>query len=223
MPQNNIIRWHDGRGWIILAGGRADPAIADVHTLDIEAQAMMRIARGEPIAYIWAASDDETAAAHLDSLEDLGGPTGYLVDILTEDDDTIRAQLREAGMIILGDGPDTERLRGALAGAVAEGMAQAFARECLIFGIGAGAAALGEFLLASSQKGLAWVQSGIVAPHFEQDNGQLRQKLAANPEAYGLGIQSGSALALGADGQVQVWGKGQVTVILGAKAGEALP
>src|SRR4051794_20355184 len=102
MPTKNVLSWRDGGGWLILSGG-GDPESVDND--EIEAEALARVQAGDPVAYIWAAGDVEDADSHLSALEDLGAPTGYLVDILTEDDDTLRTQLSDAGLIILGDGP----------------------------------------------------------------------------------------------------------------------
>jgi cyanophycinase-like exopeptidase len=212
MPQVNVIRWRDGQGWIVLSGG-GDRTAEDAS--DIEAQAMTRIGLGEPVAYLWAAGDIESADQHLEVLADLGAPTGYLVDVLTEDDATISRQIAEAGMVILGDGPNLEQLRMATVGAALEGMNQAFARGGVIVGIGAGAALLGSFLEGAA--GLGWVEGAVIMPRHD-DEGQaarLHSLLAAHPGAYGLGIGAGSALALGPNGEVEAWGRRQITVTLG--------
>ncbi len=215
MPQVNVLRWRDGRGWIVLAGSGAPLGDQDDVDLDIEAQALTRIAYGEPIAYIWAAGDADTADQHLALLDEMGAPTGYLVDIVTEDDESIRAQLNEAGMIILGDGQAPETLRAALLGAALEGMQAAYARGAVIMGIGAGAAALGSFLEGAD--GVGWIENAVIVPNYDS-NGRaaaLHRLLEAHPSAYGIGIGSRSALALGGDGQIELWGERKVTILLG--------
>lgn len=216
MPRMNVLRWRDGRGWIVLAGSSAQLGDQDGVDFEVEAQALTRIAYGEPIAYIWAAGDADTADRHLALLDEMGAPTGYLVDIVTEDDHSIRAQLDEAGMIILGDGQAAETLRAALEGAALEGMQAAYARGAVILGIGAGAAALGSYLEGAS--GLGWVENAAIVPRYEQPSraAALRALLEAHPSAYGIGIGSRSALALGAAGQVEVWGERKVTILLGS-------
>lgn len=216
MPQVNVLRWRDGRGWIVLAGSGAPLGDQDGVDLDVEAQALTRIAYGEPIAYIWAAGDADTADRHLALLDEMGAPTGYLVDVVTEDDASIRAQLDEAGMIILGDGHAPETLRAALLGAALEGMQAAYARGAVILGIGAGAAALGSFLEGAD--GLGWIENAIIMPDYDLDGRDiaLRTLLEAHPSAYGIGIGSRSALALGGRGQIEVWGERKVTILLGS-------
>ncbi len=212
MPQANVIRWRDGAGWLVLSGGAES---ADGETADIEADALVRVKAGQPIAYVWAAGDVEAADKHLDALEELGAPTGYLVDVLTEDDDTLRKQLEIAGLVVLGDGPNVRELRSGLLGAAIEGIGAAFESGGVILGIGQGAAVLGAIL--GETTGLNWIESAIVVPKYDQEAEQsrLRELLKKHPDAYGLGIASGSALALGPNGEVEAWGSRKVTVALG--------
>ncbi len=212
MPQANVIRWRDGAGWLVLSSGAGE---VGVEAGDIEADALARVGVGRPIAYIWAAGDIEAADKHLGALDDLGAPTGYLVDILTEDDETLRQQLEGAGMVIIGDGPNLDGLRSGLLGAAIEGIGTAFERGTVVFGIGQGAAVLGSFL--GDQDGLGWVAGAIIAPHYDHEGepARLRNLLQKHPDAYGIGIATGSALALGPAGEVEAWGEGKVTVALG--------
>lgn len=200
----------------MLAGGGAQLGDQEGIDLDIEAQALARIAYGEPIAYIWAASDADTADRHLARLDEMGAPTGYLVDVVTEDDATIRTQLDEAGMIILGDGHAAEALRAALPGAALEGIQAAYERGAVIFGIGAGAAALGNYVEGAN--GLGWLENAIIMPNYDDPSqaARLRSWLEDRPTAYGVGIGSRSALALGAEGQVEAWGERRITIALGS-------
>ena len=218
MPQANVIRWREGRGWIVLSGSGDYRAGEIAGVDDIEAQAIGRASGGKPVAYIFAASDVESADEHLASLEDLGAPTGYLVDVQSEDDDTLRQQLQEAGLIVIGDGPNLDDLRSSLMGAAIEGVASAFDDGAVILAEGAGAKVLGTLLTgANSKPGLAWVNGAAVAPTFDTDIARqdLRDLLVAHPDAYGLGIGTGSALVLGPQGEIEAWGKRQITVMLG--------
>jgi cyanophycinase-like exopeptidase len=212
MPQTKVIRWRDGAGWLVLSGG-ADFESAD--SSEVEAETLARVPAGDPLAYIWAAGDVESADKHLATLEELGAPTGFLVDILTEDDDTLRRQLADAGLIVIGDGPNLKGLRSGLLGAALEGIGEAYDRGAVVLGIGQGAAVLGSIL--SDQQGVGWVEGAAIMPAYDRESeaARLRELLVQHPEAYGLGIGTGSALALGPAGEIAAWGKGQVTVTLG--------
>lgn len=211
MPQANIFRWRDSRGWLVLAGSKDE---------DIQAQALERAHAGRPLAFVYAASDIETADRELERLEELGAPTGYLVDVLAEDDETVIQHLGEAGMIVLGDGASLDQLRGGLLGAASEGMVAALEAGALLLAEGVAAQALGALLTARAdgKPGLGWVEGVAVMPHFERDDARARLKeiLLAHPDAIGLGIGSGSALALGPNGEVEAWGKREITVMLGS-------
>jgi hypothetical protein len=74
----------------------------------------------------------------MDALRELGARTGYLVDILTEDDNTLARQLSEAGVIILGDGPRRDVLRDALAGTALRSIEEAFDRGATLYAVGCG-------------------------------------------------------------------------------------
>lgn len=221
MPQANVIRWREGRGWIILSGSGDFRAGEAAGVDDIEAQAIGRASAGKPLAYVFAASDIETADEHLASLEDLGAPTGYLVDVQSEDDDTLKQQLSDAGLIVIGDGLYLDQLRSGLMGAAIEGIADAFENGAVILAEGVGAAVLGSLLTNAPEgkRGLAWLEEAAIVPAFDTDSARqrLRDMLIAHPDGYGLGIGTGSALALGPNGEVESWGKRQLTVILGSQ------
>ncbi len=212
MPRANIFAWRDGAGWLVLSGGGEAAS-------EVEALALAKVPPGEPIAYVWAAGDIDHADRHLAALEDSGAPTGYLVDVQTEDDDTIRARISDAGLIILGDGPELGALRGGIAGAAADGMATAYARGSVILGIGAGAAVLGAKYAGKDgtlRDGLGWLEHAIIVPHYEpaRDAATIRALLTQVPDALGLGIAQDSALAFG--GAVESWGETEMSVTLGA-------
>src|ERR1041385_2863589 len=113
MPQTRVIRWRDGAGWLVLSGGESETAEGS----EIEAETLARVPAGDPLAYVWAAGDVETADRHLATFEELGAPTGFLVDVLTEDDDTLRRQLADSGLVVIGDGPNLDGLRSGILGA----------------------------------------------------------------------------------------------------------
>ena len=211
MQRTNVIRWRDGAGWLVLSGGELESA----DSTEIEAEALARVPAGDPLAYIWAAGDVESADQHLAMFEDLGAPTGFLVDVLTEDDDTLHRQLADSGLIVIGDGPNLKDLRSGLLGAALEGISEAYERGAVVLGVGQGAAVLGSIL--PETQGLGWVEGAAIMPSYENEDeaARLRELLIQHPDAYGLGIGTGSALALGPNGEIAAWGNGQVTVTLG--------
>ena len=229
MPQANIFQWRDGSlnsdgsqhiaGALILSGGAASALAVG----EIEALALGKALPGEAMAYVFAAGDIETADRHLAALEDGGAPTGYLVDVQTEDDHTVKAQLSEAGLIIIGDGDNPGALRGGLSGAALEGITEAYERGVSVLAIGTGAVVFGQKYAGGApaaiiRDGLAWLQRGLIVPRFlaERDADRVRGLLTQAPELYALTLGTDTALMLGGDGTVEVWGERAIGVTLGA-------
>jgi len=215
MPQVNIFKWRAGNGWIVLSGG-GDWLDANVQA--IEAAVLTRTVSQAPLAYVWAAGDLDTADRHMDALRDLGARTGYLVDIVTEGEDALYQQLSEAGVIILGDGPNTRTLRQALAGIALGGLEEALFQGATIYAPGASAGLLGAALVEQGAlvEGFGWLESAVILPGYTPDQaGALRGWVPRVPGGYGLGLAAGAGIAFGPQGEVEVLGSGAVTVSLG--------
>jgi len=217
VPQVNIFQWHTGRGWLVLSGGGPWDS-EDVVT--IEAHVLGHTLSQGPLVYIWAAGDIEIADRHMDSLRDLGARTGYLLDLLTEEEDALFEQIGEAGVLVLGDGPQPDVLRDALPGVALRGMEAAFDRGATVYAVGRSAAIFGAHAFQSDHAlpGLDWLHDAIVVPGYTPDQAdQLRAQVWEHSASYGLGLAQGAAIALGGSGQVEVWGNAQITVSLGPR------
>jgi hypothetical protein len=213
MAHNNVLRWRDGRGWLVLSGG------AEVGG-EVRAQAIGRAAADGGVAYVSLGNDTNVAEAALLDMEDLGAASGYLVDVLSEDDETIRTKLAEASMIVIESDADLASIRSGLLGAAAEGIEAAFANGAVILAEGLSASAFGQRIALDSGEtidGLGWLEQAFILPAVvavaESTTG--RAALDDQPSALALGIGVGSALVLGPDGAVELWGRKQVTVALG--------
>jgi hypothetical protein len=213
MASNAVFRWLDGRGWLVLAGDAADSD-------EIRSQALAISAADGAVAVLLTQSSDALAENLLNDIEGLGAPAGYLVDLLTEDDDSIRNQLAEAGMIVVGLESDPLVLRSGLFGAAIEGIRIAFEHGAVVLAEGAAAMVFGAWVLAADgavQEGLGWLESALILPGTAQvsESAAARQVLAARSAAIAVGIGAGSALALGPDGEIETWGLSEVSVALG--------
>jgi hypothetical protein len=215
MPQAHIFRWQAGIGWLVMSGG--GPLESD-DNLSIEAAMLGHTVSQGPIAYIWAASDIENADRHMDVLRDMGARTGYLIDILTEEDDVLFRHVSEAGIIILGDGPRQEILREALVGSALRGIEEAFSRGATLYAVGESAALIGAYAAGSNTlvPGFGWLAHAVILPGYTPDQAdRLRSQVQQVPNGYGLGLGQGAALALGPVGEVEVWGNKAITISLG--------
>jgi len=217
MPQSHIFRWRDGSGWLVLSGG--GPRESD-DVLNIEVAMLGRTLSLGPIAYIWAAGDVDDADEHMDVLRDLGARTGYPVDILAEDDEALTREIGEAGVIILGDGPQSGLLRDALPGVTLSAIEDAFSRGTTVYAIGASAALFGAYSLFQGElaAGFDWLVQAIIMPDYDPEQADtLRAWVQRHPEGYGLGLGRGAALALGPHGEIELWGNAAITVSLGQR------
>lgn len=213
MAGNNVLRWRDGRGWLVFSGAAEAGS-------EVRAQAIGRTAADGGVAYISFGSNTEVAEAALLDMEDLGASSGYLVDVLSEDDETIRTKLAESSMIVIESDADAQSVRSGLLGAAAEGIESAFANGALILAEGLTAAAFGQWIMSEVGQmidGLGWLEQSIILPGVVAvaESTAGRSALYDQPSALALGIGVGSALVLGPDGELELWGHKQVTVALG--------
>jgi hypothetical protein len=214
MASNAVLRWLDGRGWLVLSGGAENSD-------EIRGLALGRAAADGGVAYISVGGAHGSAAEWvLTDMEDLGAPTGYLVDVASEDDLTVQKKLAEAGVVVITGGADLVDLRSGLMGAAVSGIQEAFENGAVVLAEGLGAAMFGAWVLmknGEATSGLDWLQNALVLPGVTSvaEAQQAKTLLNIYPTALAVGVGSGSALALGPDGEVETWGFKQVTIALG--------
>lgn len=214
--RSHIFQWRTGNGWLVLAGrGNLSIENSDSLLIEVIADVLSRTISHNPLAYIWAAGNIEAADRALEFIADLGGRTGYLVDVITEDDETLRQELEDAGIIVIGDGDNKEALQSALTGVVESSILSAYQHGATVVGLGAGAEVLGEWIAIENgfQTALQWLENAFVVT---EDNEELvRQFLSENPHAYSIVIKDSAAIAFSPEGAVEIWGNKQITVALG--------
>jgi len=160
MAQNNVLRWHDGRGWLILSDG--GDSLSDVRAL-----ALGRAAADGGVAYITLGSESGFGEKALADMEDLGAPPGYLVDVLSEDDETITNKLSEAGIVVIEGDADIDDLRSSLIGAAIDGIQIAYQNGAVVLAEGNAAAIFGAWVLLESDEltsGFEWLENGLIMP-----------------------------------------------------------
>jgi hypothetical protein len=206
------LTWPDGLGWLILSGDAAEGSA-------VRAQALQRLKPEGGVAYLGLR--ESSADAVMDDLEDLGAPTGYLVNILTEDDAQIQAALREVSLVVLDGQEDPHRLYDALQGAAVQAMRAAYEGGAVILAEGNAAALFGAHWADARGvlcEGLNWLPSAFVVPNLI-DRAGLRPASQAmfelDPTLLAVGIPRGSALVLGPDAHLELWGEQPVAITLG--------
>ncbi len=210
MAVEQVFSWYKSRGWIVLSGG------ADAGG-EIRSQVLGRLKSAGVVVYLGFSEDSGDEV--LDDFEDLGAPSGYLVNVMEEDDDTIRTQIAAASLIVIDDSAAAQQWRDALTGATLDGIQEALSRGAVLLGEGEGAAVLGAVLLAEGRlhDGLAMMEHALILPTVASlaEAPDAQHYLDTEPDAVVIGIGVGSALALGPEGRIETWGQRQVTVALG--------
>ena len=212
MSKNQILSWVDGTGWLVLSGG-------PVSLGTVRAAALSRITVEGSIAYIGLSENDNEEL--IEDMGELGAPTGYLVNVMAEDDETVRQQLTYAALIVVPGDFDLVTLHGGLLGAAMEGLAAAYKRGSVILVEGCATMLFGKVVQTESGQqfeGLNWVRNALIVPAITSisESPQARDLLASKQAGIAIGIGVGSALVLGPDAAIELWGQKQVTIALGA-------
>jgi hypothetical protein len=209
---DKILKYLSGRGWLIFSGGNTAGS-------PIRAQALARATAYGTTAYISLA--DDSGDALMDDMEDLGARSGYFVDLQYEDPDDIQEQLQTASFIAIEVGASLDALYRVLSDDAVAGLRDAYERGAVILLEGLAANLFGRWALSDNGElldGLDWVKNAFIEPESAgiDDSRAVQTVMAKIPDAVAINITAGSALVLGPEGQVEVWGEEQnVTISLG--------
>lgn len=217
MAERGFLRWRDGAGWLVYAGGPGELS-------SVRSQALARATAEGAVAYLSLAEDGGDSL--LDDMEDLGAPTGYIVDLMAEDPETIVPLIREAGIVVLEAGVSVDALYELAFGPVMDAIDEAFQRGALILVEGLAVNIFGRWVLSDNGhllSGMDWVRDGFLEPNASglEDSRAVQAIIQTEPDAIAISISADSAIALGPDGEVELWGNGRVTVSLGQNYSQA--
>lgn len=203
-----------GRGWLIFSGGHVDGS-------PIRAKAIARARSYGITAYISTADDDGDAL--MEDMEDLGARAGYFIDLELDESESVIQELETASLIVIEVGSSLDHLYKRLRGAIVEGIKRAYERGGVILLEGLVANLFGQWMMSDTGQivtGFDWVHQAFIEPQSAgvQDSRAVQMVLEKIPDAIAINIERGSALALGADNQIEVWGaQKKVTLSLGRK------
>lgn len=210
----NTLKYLSGRGWIVLSGGNTEGS-------PIRAKALTRAREYGITAYI--SSADDGGDSLLDDMEDLGARSGYFIDPEYDDPEDIIEEMKTASLIVVEVGSSLDSLYHMLRGATVEGIRQAYERGGVVLVEGLATNIFGRWVLSDEGEivdGLNWVQNAFIEAQSTgaEDSRAVQTVLNEIAEAVAINVASGSAIALGPDGAVEVWGEEQsVTISLGRK------
>jgi len=210
----NTLQYTSGRGWLILSGGNTAGS-------PIRADALARAKSYGITAYISTADDGGDSL--LDDMEDLGARSGYFIDPEYDEDEDIIEEIKTASLVIIELGSSVDSLYKMLKGAALEGIRQAYERGAVVLIEGLAVNLFGRWIVTDNgeiKDGFDWVKNAFIEPQSTgvEDSRAVRAVLNEIADAVAINIDSGSALALGPDGAVEVWGEEKkVTISLGRK------
>jgi hypothetical protein len=208
MTQHALFDWQAGKGWLVLSGGGD---LFAPETLELESQLLTALTIHGPIAYI-VGEALEKAERHLDSIQEGGGQTGYLLDPARESLTSLHEQLSEAGLIILGEGAGLAEILS-----LKTSLYEAYQQGSTLYVLGRMATLFGTWFpnpQGLPQMGLGWLNQSLI---FPQSQAGLCQPWLVHPfpTLYGVSLGGESALSLGPRGEVELWGKKAVKIVLG--------
>lgn len=208
MNQQGPLRWIPGMGWLIFSA----PALES----EVRSQALARADGEGIIAYVSFASDRGDAL--MDDMEDLGAPTGYLIDLSIDKGSLLQKQLEHVSLVVIEADDSLDGLLSALTADVVGALRGAYERGAVLLIEGLAMNVFGRWTLTDcgdTVEGLNWLENAFLEPATDGAQRVVHEVLQAFDEAIGITIGAGSALALGGDGAVEVWGHGKVQVSLG--------
>jgi hypothetical protein len=205
-----------GLGWLVFSGG--NELTGAIRSIVIE-----RSSLDGPLVCLAVAGDDAADRA-LDDMQDLGAVSGYVVDVVTEDDETIEQQIAQASIVLLPSelSDSIAVLHENLMGAPLRGLLRAYERGAILLFEGRLAQLFGGYALDddTSQvvEGLGWLENSLVLPGALdlQTHEVASQFLKDNRNGVVIGIPVAGALAVFGQGGVETWRDEKVTVVLGA-------
>ena len=210
----STLQYLSGRGWIVLSGGNTSGS-------PIRAKTLTRAREYGITAYI--SSADDGGDSLLDDMEDLGARSGYFIDPEYDEPDDIIEEMKTASVIVIEVGSSIDNLYKMLKGAPIEGIRQAYERGGVVLIEGLAVNLFGRWVVSDQGEileGLNWIQNAFIEPQSTgaEDSRAVQAVLNEMADAIAINIDSGSALALGPDGAVEVWGEEKkVTISLGSK------
>jgi hypothetical protein len=129
--------------------------------------------------------------------------------------------LQTASFIAIEVGASLDALYRVLSDDAVAGLRDAYERGAVILLEGLAANLFGRWALTDNGElldGLDWVKNAFIEPESAgiDDSRAVQTVMAKIPDAVAINITAGSALVLGPEGQVEVWGEEQnVTISLG--------
>mgnify|MGYP001773320708 CR=1 FL=1 len=218
MGQKGPLRWRGGHGWLVLCGGEE---AEEVHRM-----ALARSAPDGLVVVVMAAAEDPGRAQRYErQYREWGSPPCRVLTLRSREEafQTAHARLLlDARLILIADGDVRRLLETFFDTPALQAMITAYHSGAVVLGIGAGAEAMGTWVLRPRWEetlgAWGWLPGAFVVSHYTPEAARaLQAALHRHPFAYGIGLAEGAALALGPGDRIERWGEGEITVVFGAR------
>lgn len=210
-----ILRRRGETGWIVLA--EALPVFGGVHR-DLGDKVLSSIDLSLPPLCILAPEHELESTQ--DFLEEVEALLGLPIEVIQLEEFS-GAEWSQAGLIVLVGGPSeawvTRLSRLGRGSRPSYGPAEG----SLVLAAGPAAGALGSWVLSPGESapspGLGWLPGAMVLPGWgaPTEKEPVRKALAREERSYAVALPESSILALGPEGEVEVWGDVKPTIALG--------
>lgn len=214
MSENNTpsLAWEEGAGWLVFSGG------VDLLS-EVRAQALNRMIPEGDIVYIGV--DEDSAEELIEDMGELGAPTGFMVNVLTEDDQSIMDQIGSAALIVIPDEIDPRDMQSVLSGVALEAIKTAYQLGAVVLIEGSSAVIFGKVYAMENMAydGFDWVRGALILPDVVAvaESELAREALKSEVSDVAIGIGVGSALVLGRGGIIEAWGEKEVSVLFSGR------
>ena len=204
-----------GEGWLVLCGSL--PTFGGLYP-DLAGKVLEHVDLSMPVVVL------HTQEAERSAVDSLSSEIECLLEreIAIAGANEAAEVWNAAGLLALCGGP-AQAWSQAIGGSGSADLASGMVDEgVVVLAAGPAAAAAGTWVVSAEEDalhpGLSWLPGAIILPgELEPASVEgVRQWLAAPERVYAIGLPNGSALALGPDGEVELWGSARPTIALGA-------
>jgi hypothetical protein len=212
-PLANIIHRPEGKGWLVLTGGiPPEEQIQRVLALVQHAGSILGL-----VSHSDSVTEAETILEEWLILSGWPGKIRAIGSSPTVAADTLLEEMEEATILFFLDSGDSNAfLQEFNAADLQESVLAALDDGSVIVASGAAADALGEVLVDSNglpHPGLGWIPAAVIQARFQPQ--QACPILTTRPGLFRFGIPEGAALALGPEGERELWGAERPTLTFG--------
>ena len=214
MTNNQVLRWIDTQGWIVVSGKSGKYS-------EVRSQVLERALAIGSVAYISLAKDGGDAL--LEDMESLGAPTGYMIDLKNESVESLEERLKDVSVIVIESGENVDELFSLLRDGVLLSLQNALQKGTILLLENDAGILFGQHYITESghlAQGLGWIEPAIFIPTLDDIDGTELAKfiLMNNPTMIAIEVGHDSAIAFGPEGIVEPWGLKSVKIALGSQA-----